>query len=61
MEKWEDQIVTEVRQIRERYAERFGFDVRAICHDLKKRQEEGSRLVIRRRPRSAEVGSTTRE
>ena len=47
MEKWEDEIVAEVRQVREEYAERFGFDVEAICGDLRKRQEEGGRRVVR--------------
>ena len=47
MEKWEDEIVAEVRQVREEYAERFGFDVEAICRDLRKRQEEGGRRVVR--------------
>ena len=47
MEKWEDEIVAEVRQVREEYAERFGFDVEAICGDLRKRQEEGGHRVVR--------------
>jgi len=47
MEKWEDKIVAEVRQVREQYAERFGFDIQAICRDLRKRQEEGGRRVVR--------------
>ena len=51
MEKWEDEIVTEVRQVREEYAERFGFDVEAICRDLRKRQEEGGRRVVRLDPK----------
>ncbi len=58
MEKWEDKIVAEVRQVREGYAEQFDFDVQAICRDLRKRQEEGGRRVVqlgakKRAPRSA--------
>jgi hypothetical protein len=47
MDKWEDKIVAEVRQVREQYAEQFGFDVAAICRDLRERQEEGGRRVVR--------------
>ena len=53
MEKWEDEIVAEVRQAREQYAEQFGFDVEAICRDLRKRQEEGGRRVVRLDPKKA--------
>ena len=47
MNEWEDQIVSEVRKAREQYAERFGFDVKAICKDLRKRQKESGRSVVR--------------
>jgi len=46
----EDPIVAEVRQIRERLAEQFDFDLHAIFADLRERQALlGSRLV--RRPK----------
>lgn len=47
MDKWKDEIVAEVRAVREAYAQRFGYDVRAICRDLKRSQDEGSRKIIR--------------
>jgi hypothetical protein len=47
MEKWEDEIVAEVRSVRDAYARRFGYDVRAICQDLKRSQDEGNRKVVR--------------
>lgn len=46
MNKWEDKIVSEVRKAREQYAEQFGFDVKAICRDLRKRQKESGRSVV---------------
>jgi len=47
MDKWEDEIVEEVRAIRDAYARRFDYDVRAICRDLKRSQDEGNREVVR--------------
>jgi hypothetical protein len=38
--KWNDEIVEEVRQAREAYAERFGYDLKRIFEDLKKKEEE---------------------
>jgi hypothetical protein len=47
MDKWEDEIVAEVRAVRDAYAQRFGYDVRAICRDLKRSQDAGNRQVVR--------------
>ncbi len=33
-----DQIVEEVREARRKHAERFKFDLHAICEDLKKKE-----------------------
>jgi hypothetical protein len=46
MKEWKDEIVEEVRSRRDAYARRFGYDVRAICRDLKTRQDEGQRKVV---------------
>ena len=35
-----DAIVAEVRATREAYAARFGFDLKAICDDLREQQEK---------------------
>ena len=41
-----DPVVDEVRQIRHAYAERFGFDLRAMVADLRrKEQNHPDRLV----------------
>jgi hypothetical protein len=47
MEKWEDEIVAEVRAVRDAYAQRFAYDVQAICRDLKQSQDQGHRKVVR--------------
>jgi len=47
MDKWEDEIVAEVRAVRDAYAQRFAYDVRAICRDLKRSQDEGKHRVVR--------------
>lgn len=35
-----DPIVEEVREARKKHAERFNFDLNAICVDLKKKEKE---------------------
>jgi len=47
MDKWQDEIVAEVREVRDAYAQRFAYDVRAICRDLKRSQDEGNRKIVR--------------
>ena len=41
-----DNIVAEVRQIREAYAEQFGYDIYAMWRDLEKRQRKSGRRVV---------------
>lgn len=43
---WEDPIVAEVREIREKLASKFGFDVKAIFADLRQRQGSLSGRLI---------------
>jgi hypothetical protein len=47
MDRWEDEIVAEVRAVRDAYAKRFAYDVQAICRDLRRSQDEGNRKVVR--------------
>jgi hypothetical protein len=70
---WEDPIVADIHRTREKLAAEYGFDVRAIFADLRKRQEAlGSRLVspnkraeptaeIDRNPDFGSPGSTPNE
>jgi hypothetical protein len=54
----QDEIIKEVRAVREAYAERFSFDIRALWQDAKKHEGDGGRQVIalepQRTPRAAE-------
>lgn len=47
-----DEIVDEVRRVREEHAARFGFDLDRIVEDLKS-QERRSRNVVVREPKRA--------
>ena len=46
-----DEIIREVRAIREAYAERFGFDIRALYRDAKEREEKSTRKVVSLEPK----------
>ena len=50
-----DPIVAEVRRVREAYAARFNFDVRAMFEDLKKQERQNGS-----RPASSESERPTR-
>jgi hypothetical protein len=46
-----DEIVEEVRKIRQAHAERFEYDLDAIVADFKKREGEGGHKVVSLPPR----------
>ena len=46
-----DPIVDEIKRLRQEYASRFNFDLKAIVADVQSRQTEGNRQVVRRPPR----------
>lgn len=43
---WKDEIVEDVRKIREEHAAKFNYDLDTICQDLKKQEKRGGREVI---------------
>ncbi len=43
---WSDPIVEEVRRIRDAYAARFNYDLRAIYRDLKEQEKRCGRKVV---------------
>lgn len=43
---WKDEIVEEVRRVRETHAQKFHYDIAAICADIRRQQDEGNRKVI---------------
>ena len=57
MEEWRDEIVEEIRAVREAYARRFNYDVRAICQDLQRSQAEGKRKIVRPSSTSEPAGT----
>ena len=54
-----DPIVDEIRETRERLAAQFGFDVRAIAEDVRRRDAAGDRKVVRLPPRRPVCQGTT--
>jgi len=49
--KPQDEIIKEVRAIREAYGERFDFDIDAIFRDAKEREVKSGRKVVSLEPR----------
>jgi hypothetical protein len=43
---WTDPIVDEVRRVRDAYAARFNYDLRAIFRDLKEQEKKNDRPVV---------------
>jgi len=43
---WNDEIVAETRQMRDRYAVKFNYDLDAIYCDLKKQEEQNPEKFI---------------
>jgi hypothetical protein len=50
-----DPVLAEIRAIREAYSERFGGDVSAMLADLRKRELESGRTLVRRSPKRLPV------
>jgi hypothetical protein len=51
---WTDPIVDEVRRVRDAYAARFNYDLRAIYRDLKEQEKRSGRKVVARSKGSPE-------
>lgn len=50
----QDEIIREVRALREAYAERFGFDIQALYRDAKSREGRSEREVVSLEPKPAD-------
>jgi hypothetical protein len=48
-----DPVISEIRRVREAYAERFAGDIQAMLADLRRRQQASGRAVVNRPPRQA--------
>jgi hypothetical protein len=47
----DDPIVAAIRKIRQEHAEKFHFDLHAICEDLRRLERESGREYVSRPPR----------
>jgi hypothetical protein len=47
----EDDVIRELWQVKDARAKRYGYDVRAMVRDLRKKQSEGGNKIIAPRPR----------
>jgi hypothetical protein len=54
---WKDEIVEEIHQIREQYAESFNYDLDAIFIDLRKKEAASGKEIVTLSPK---VGLTAR-
>ena len=53
-----DPIIEEVRHIRQEYAERFGFDLRAVAADLREREQQHPGRLVSFPPKPARQKKT---
>ncbi len=47
----DDDVVRQVREAREAYAQSFGYDLKAMVADLRNQDDKGDRPVVRLAPR----------
>jgi hypothetical protein len=52
---WKDEIVEEVRKVRDEYAAKFNYDLEAIYKDIKKQEKQTERKVVSLPPRKVEL------
>ncbi len=50
-----DPIVDEIRQFRDAYAQRFHYDLEAICRDIRTKQAQGGRKVVSLPPKPVQT------
>ena len=43
---WKDEIVDEVRHVRDEHAEKFNYDISAICADIRKKQANSKHKIV---------------
>jgi hypothetical protein len=52
---WEDEIVEEVRKVRDSYAARFDYDLEAIYKDIKEQEKNSQRKPVSLPPKKPEL------
>ncbi|MDJ0843574.1 hypothetical protein [Crocosphaera sp.] len=45
---WEDEVLEEIHKIREEHAKAFNYDLKAMCEDLRKKQKQTERKIIKK-------------
>ena len=48
--KWKDEIVDQVREVREAYAAQFDYDLKRIFEDLKNKEQEDPTALAKLKP-----------
>ena len=54
-----DPIIEEVRRIRQEYAQRFGYDLRAVAADLREREQRHPERLVSFPPKPARKKKTS--
>ena len=57
----QDEVMKEVRAIREAYAARFGYDIDAIAQDARAKEAQSGHEVVSRRPKRIEKATAERD
>ena len=52
---WKDEIVEEVRKVRDEYAAKFNYDLDAIYKDIKEQEKQNQRQVVSLPPKKPEL------
>ncbi len=52
---WKDEIVEEVRKVRNEYAAKFDYDLEAIYQDIKKQEKQNQHRVVSLPPKKPEL------
>ncbi len=52
---WKNEIVEEVRKVRDEYAAKFNYDLDAIYEDIKKQEKQSRRKVVSLSPKKIEL------
>jgi len=54
---WRDPIVEEIHRIRDEHARKSGYDLHAMCEDIRQKQAASGRQVVTRPPRKPVVNN----
>jgi hypothetical protein len=52
---WKDEIVEEVRKVRNEYAAKFDYDLEAIYQDIKEQEKQNQHRVVSLPPKKPEL------